>query len=77
LLIHNRYCDPYTDAAIAITLCFGISVRIEVARLVLRDSVNATVVFEDLAVEVEKSSESLHRMLSARGNPTMDNLKEK
>jgi len=46
----------------------------EVARLVLRDLVNATVGFEELAVEVAKPSKSLHRMLSAKGNPTMDNL---
>ena len=46
----------------------------EVARLVLRDLVNATVGFEELALEVDKPSKSLHRMLSARGNPTMDNL---
>ncbi len=46
----------------------------EVARLVLRDLVNATVGFEALALEVDKPSKSLHRMLSARGNPTMDNL---
>jgi len=46
----------------------------DVARLVLRDLVNATVGFEDLASEIEKSSKSLHRMLSAKGNPTMNNL---
>ena len=46
----------------------------DVARLVLRDLVNATVGFEDLACEVEKPSKSLHRMLSAKGNPTMNNL---
>ncbi len=46
----------------------------EMARLVLRDLVNATIGFEELAVEVEKPSKSLHRMLSAKGNPTMDNL---
>jgi len=46
----------------------------DVARLVLRDLVNATVGFEELAKEMEKPSKSLHRMLSARGNPTMDNL---
>ncbi len=46
----------------------------ETARLVLRDLVNSTVGFEELAVEVNKPSKSLHRMLSARGNPTMDNL---
>lgn len=46
----------------------------ETARLVLRDLVNATVGFEELAVETSKPSKSLHRMLSAKGNPTMDNL---
>jgi len=46
----------------------------EVARLVLRDLVNATVGFENLALEIKKPSKSLHRMLSAKGNPTMDNL---
>ena len=46
----------------------------DMARLVLRDLVNATVGFEELAIEVEKPSKSLHRMLSANGNPTMDNL---
>ncbi len=46
----------------------------EVARLILRDLVNATVGFEKLALETSKPSKSLHRMLSAKGNPTMDNL---
>lgn len=46
----------------------------DMARLVLRDLVNATVGFEELALAVEKPSKSLHRMLSAKGNPTMDNL---
>jgi DNA-binding phage protein len=44
------------------------------ARLILRDLVNATVGFETLAVETTKPSKSLHRMLSSRGNPSMDNL---
>ncbi|MBT9547973.1 MAG: transcriptional regulator [Candidatus Sericytochromatia bacterium] len=46
----------------------------ETARLILRDLVNATVGFEELAQETAKPSKSLHRMLSSRGNPTMDNL---
>lgn len=46
----------------------------DVARLLLRDLVNATVGFEKLASEIEKPSKSLHRMLSAKGNPTMNNL---
>lgn len=46
----------------------------ETARLILRDIVNSTVGFEELAIETSKPSKSLHRMLSAKGNPTMDNL---
>jgi len=44
------------------------------ARMVLRDLVNATMGFETLAVRTAMPSKSLHRMLSARGNPGMDNL---
>ena len=46
----------------------------DVARLVLRELVNATVGFERLARLTETPSKSLHRMLSAAGNPSMDNL---
>lgn len=45
-----------------------------VARLVLRDLINASVGFEDLAAETKRPSKSLHRMLSEKGNPSMDNL---
>ena len=44
------------------------------AKLVLRDLVNATVGFEALAGEIHKPAKSLHRMLSAAGNPTMNNI---
>lgn len=46
----------------------------DVARAILRDLVNATVGFEALAAKTRTPSKSLHRMLSASGNPTMDNL---
>jgi DNA-binding phage protein len=46
----------------------------ETARVILRELVNSTVGFEELALETSKPSKSLHRMLSAKGNPTMDNL---
>ena len=46
----------------------------ETARLILRDLVNATIGFEQLAEMTETPSKSLHRMLSLRGNPSMDNL---
>ena len=46
----------------------------ETARLILRDLVNATLGFEQLAQVTDKPSKSLHRMLSPKGNPSMDNL---
>ncbi len=46
----------------------------DAARLILRDLVNATVGFESLSAMTHKPSKSLHRMLSPKGNPRMDNL---
>ena len=46
----------------------------ETARLILRDLVNATLGFEQLAKLTDTPSKSLHRMLSPKGNPSMDNL---
>ena len=46
----------------------------ETARLILRDLVNATLGFEQLAKLTDLPSKSLHRMLSPKGNPSMDNL---
>jgi len=46
----------------------------DAARLILRELVNATVGFEGLSEMTHRPSKSLHRMLSAAGNPTMDNL---
>jgi DNA-binding phage protein len=46
----------------------------DTARAILRDLVNATVGFEHLAELTHKPSKSLHRMLSSKGNPSMDNL---
>lgn len=46
----------------------------DTAKLILRDLVNATVGFENLAEEIHKPAKSLHRMLSTSGNPTMTNI---
>ena len=43
-------------------------------KAVLRDLVNATVGFENLASRIRKPSKSLHRMLGPRGNPSTDNF---
>ncbi len=42
--------------------------------MILRDLVNATLGFEQLAKLTDVPSKSLHRMLSRKGNPSMDNL---
>jgi len=46
----------------------------DAARLALRELVNATLGFEQLATLTGTPSKSLHRMRSPRGNPSMDNL---
>jgi DNA-binding phage protein len=40
----------------------------------LRNLINATLGFEQLAAELAKPSKSLHRMLGPRGNPNTANL---
>ena len=44
------------------------------AYLILRDLVNATIGFEQLAALTAKPRKSLHSMLSPTANPSMDNL---
>lgn len=43
-------------------------------KAILRDLVNATVGFEELASILKKPSKSLHRMLAPRGNPNTENF---
>lgn len=43
-------------------------------KAVLRDLVNATVGFEELAAVLKKPSKSLHRMLAPHGNPSTENF---
>lgn len=46
----------------------------QVGKAILRDLVNATIGFEDLAATLKKPSKSLHRMLAPRGNPSTENF---
>jgi len=45
-----------------------------VGKAILRDLVNATIGFEDLAAEIKRPSKSLHRMLAPHGNPSTENF---
>jgi DNA-binding phage protein len=46
----------------------------EVAKVLLRDYINATVGFESVGKAVDKDPKSLMRMLSKSGNPNVNNL---
>lgn len=43
-------------------------------KAILRDLVNATIGFANLAAEVGRPSKSLHRMLAPRGNPNTESF---
>jgi len=49
---------------------------LETGKTVLRDYINATVGFEDLAVRTHMSPKSLMRMFGPKGNPQARNLFE-
>ncbi len=40
----------------------------------LRDYINATITFPELAEKLDKSSKSVHRMLGPNGNPRADSI---
>lgn len=46
----------------------------EVGKKLLRDYINATITFQQLAKELNKSSKSIHRMLGPRGNPRLESI---
>jgi len=50
--------------------------ELEESKIILRDYINATIGFEELAKHVDKSPKSLMRMLSPKGNPAASNLVE-
>jgi DNA-binding phage protein len=43
-------------------------------KTVLRDIINATIGFEQLAADLQKPSKSIHRMLGPNGNPNTANF---
>ncbi len=59
-------------------LCEGLKAllegELEAGKTVLRDYINATIGFEDLATRVGTPSKSLHRMFGPHGNPRSTNL---
>ena len=48
--------------------------EVNVAKALLRDYVNATLGFKQLGTLMDKKPQSLMRMLSDNGNPSLDNI---
>ena len=48
--------------------------EVDVAKVLLRDYVNATVGFQELGILTRKSPKSLMRMLGPGGNPSLKNI---
>jgi DNA-binding phage protein len=68
-----------TDAAFRVALLEEaldafVNNDLTVGKLLLRDTINATVGFEALGAQLHKSPKSLKRLLSAKGNPRVDEL---
>jgi len=49
---------------------------LDTGKAMLRDYINATITFQQLARKLKKSDKSVHRMLGPRGNPRADNILE-
>lgn len=49
---------------------------LKAGKAMLRDYINATITFQQLAKKLKKSDKSIHRMLGPRGNPRADNILE-
>jgi DNA-binding phage protein len=74
-IIARASADPlFAQALLQEAATLFLNGEADLAKAILRDLVNATVGFEQLALQVAKPSKSVHRMLSQSGNPTMSNL---
>jgi DNA-binding phage protein len=74
-IVARASADPlYAQALLQEAATLFLNGEADTAKIILRDLVNATVGFEQLAIQVAKPSKSVHRMLSQSGNPTMSNL---
>lgn len=49
---------------------------LDAGKAMLRDYINATITFQQLAKKLKKTDKSVHRMLGPRGNPRADNILE-
>ena len=66
--------SAFAQALLDEAITLFVNGELDSAKLIVRELVNATMGFEALAEEIHKPANSLHRMLSQSGNPTMSNI---
>lgn len=75
---NHRIIDITRPAGVLYVLNRGLDEErgrdLDVGKAVLRDYINATIGFEELAEAFDKSSKSLMRMFGPKGNPQASNL---
>jgi len=74
-VLARAQADPaYRVAMLTEAVGAFLSGEMGVGKTMLRDYINATIGFEALALEMNKNSKSLQRMLGPAGNPTAENI---
>jgi DNA-binding phage protein len=74
-IVERVECHPqFAKALLAEAAALLLSGELKTARLILSDLVTATSGFAQLAEITEKPGKRLHRNLSSKGNPSMENL---
>ena len=67
--------DPaFRDGLLSEAIMCLLAGDVETGKIVLRDYINATIGFEELASRVDKPPKSLMRMFGSQGNPQARNL---
>ena len=74
-ILKRAECDPEFRRQMLIEAVNELlSGDLEAGKAMLRDYINATITFQQLAKKLKKSDKSVHRMLGPRGNPRAENI---
>lgn len=73
-VVRDKRDPDFTKALLDEAATLFLSGDPDTARRILRGLVSASIGFDYLGELTHKPSKSLHRMLSPKGNPSMDNL---
>ncbi|MET0044976.1 MAG: transcriptional regulator [Candidatus Thiodiazotropha sp. 6PLUC3] len=72
--VYSSYTTAFRKALLQEGVECLLAGDVDTGKAVLRDYINATIGFEELSQVFDKSSKSLMRMFSPKGNPQASNL---